>query len=224
MEGSLFQVGRRLGRKWSLAPEERVALTGARLRGGLGPGSAGGSIWTALKLKAMPATRMRGRAELAEQQRAPCVTGWGERLDRIFPLLAGTHGEKSRGDDHTEENRGKNEIVDHGEMLLWRVVSRLLESSSARCTFRDIALRGREDGAKVVWTCRSSRSGSAEAQSASARENLWRTSEPRTQKMTSSAMLVAWSAARSRLRAMMMALRAWKLTSDCFCMTSMSSA
>ena len=45
--------------------------------------------------------------------------------------------------------------------------------------------------------------------SAWARENLWRTSEPRTQKMTSSAMLVAWSAERSRLRETMMALRAW---------------
>src|ERR1700733_2444910 len=38
---------------------------------------------------------------------------------------------------------------------------------------------------------------------------LWRTSAPRTQKMTSSAMLVAWSPTRSRLREMIRAL------SDC---------
>jgi len=37
----------------------------------------------------------------------------------------------------------------------------------------------------------------------------WRTSEPWTQKMMSSAMLVAWSATRSRLREIMSALRAW---------------
>lgn len=121
--GSLFQVGSRLGRKWSFAPEERAALTGARLEVGLSPGGTGGSIWTALKLKAMPATRTRWRAGLAEQQRAPWVTGWGERLDGIFLLLAGTHGEKGRGDDHSEENRGKNQIVNHGWMLLWRLLA-----------------------------------------------------------------------------------------------------
>ena len=36
----------------------------------------------------------------------------------------------------------------------------------------------------------------------------WRTSAPRTQKMTSSAMLVAWSPTRSRLRAIISAFSA----------------
>ncbi len=49
-------------------------------------------------------------------------------------------------------------------------------------------------------------------QSACASENLWRTSDPRNQKITSSAMLVAWSAARSRLRATMIAFSACPLT------------
>ena len=42
---------------------------------------------------------------------------------------------------------------------------------------------------------------------------LWRTSEPWTQKMTSSAMLVAWSATRSRLRATSRASSAWRTIS-----------
>ncbi len=48
----------------------------------------------------------------------------------------------------------------------------------------------------------------AHLQSASTKENLWRTSEPRSQKITSSAILVAWSAARSRLRATRIAVSA----------------
>lgn len=60
--------------------------------------------------------------------------------------------------------------------------------------------------------------------SAWASECWWRTSEPRTQKMTSSAMLVAWSAERSRLRETMMALSAWALMSGRRCMSSTSSA
>ena len=65
---------------------------------------------------------------------------------------------------------------------------------------------------------------SAPPQSASASENLCRTSEPRSQKITSSAMLVAWSAARSRLRAIRIAVIACVLTSGFCCITSISSA
>src|SRR5258707_952291 len=44
---------------------------------------------------------------------------------------------------------------------------------------------------------------------------LWRTSAPCTQKITSSAMFVAWSATRSRLRAINNASRDCRTTSGC---------
>src|SRR5580658_7646439 len=55
--------------------------------------------------------------------------------------------------------------------------------------------------------------GRASGFSASVECTLWRTSEPCTQKMTSSAMFVAWSATRSRFRATSNASSDWRTIS-----------
>ena len=67
----------------------------------------------------MPATRTKswrgvGRLQVSRNKSE-------ERLEGILFFLAGTHGEKSGGDDHTEKNQSENEIVDHGECSLARL-------------------------------------------------------------------------------------------------------
>ena len=69
--------------------------------------------WTALKLKAMPATRCRVRRGAGRQQHSRGDKKPGKCLENVFFLPVGAHGEKGRGDDHRQEYQGKNQIVDH---------------------------------------------------------------------------------------------------------------
>ena len=104
----------------------------------LGPSVAdktveGKSRETALKLKAMPATRVTVRRGVGRQQVSPDDLKAVERLCVIFFLFLRAHGEKSRGDDHRKKNAGKNEIVDHlGGCSFIRAASAVsMEQSSA---------------------------------------------------------------------------------------------
>jgi len=52
-------------------------------------------------------------------------------LEDVLFLTIGTHGEECRGNNHYKKYQGKNQIVNHGEILLLGGFCCLLEQSSA---------------------------------------------------------------------------------------------
>ena len=102
----------------------------------------GESSETALKLKAMPATREMVRRGVGRQQVSPDDLMAVERLGVIFFPFFRAHGEESRGDDHRKKNAGKNEIVDHlgGCSFVRAALAVSMKQSSAWGAGADIAL------------------------------------------------------------------------------------
>ena len=84
-----------------------------------------------LKLRAMSATRIKMRFGVEWVQHGSDGAKAASSLEDVLFLTIGTHGEECRGNNHYKKYQGKNQIVNHGEILLLGGFCCLLEQSSA---------------------------------------------------------------------------------------------